>query len=168
MAVVATIDERNGAPAGVEETGVANINQGSNDSFEIVPATYPIVAGENGFEKWLKIAFATVSNKVDNGQTWISTGTLHLEADLKTNCRESTYGGNETYAQPTDTTSSVADQDYAEADPTGANYGFAGSLTGNITSDGQSDYIVMQLQTTASMPGGNITQLTITFQWDEQ
>lgn len=168
MAVTAYIDERNGAPAGVEQQNVSNINMGSNDSYQLVPATYPITAGTNAFEKWLKIRFTGVDNKVDNVQTWISAGTLDAQADMVTNARTSSYVEAETYAQPTASSSSVATQTMPEADPGAANLGIGGSLTGNLSADGSSDYLVLQYQTGATHAAGDIAQLTITFQWDEQ
>jgi len=169
MAITTLIDERNGAPAGVEEQDVANINMGNNDSPELTPATYPVTAGLNAFEKWEKMRFTGTANKVNNLKVWISAGTLHAEADLKTNARESTYGGAESYATPTITTSTVADQDMPTSEPSGANLGISGILAGEWTTfPNSSDYLVMQYQSTGSHPAGDITQLTLTFQWDEQ
>jgi len=169
MAITTYIDERNGAPAGVEQQDVTNINMGNDDSYELVPATYPITAGLNAFEKWEKMRFTGTANKVDNLKVWISTNSPEAEADLKTNCRESAYGGNETYAQPTITTSTVATEDMPETEPSGANLGIGGALAGDLTGfPDSSDYLVMQYQTTVSHAAGDITQLTLTFQWDEQ
>jgi len=169
MAITTYIDERNGAPAGVEQQDVANLNMGNDDSYELTPATYPVTAGLNAFEKWEKMRFTGTANQVDNLKVWISTGSLDAEADMKTNCRESTYGGNETYATPTITTSTVATQDEPTSEPSGANLGIGGALAGNLTGfPDSSDYCIFQYQTTASHPAGDISQLTHTFQWDEQ
>jgi len=167
MVVTTYVDERNGAPAGVEQPNVANLNMGSNDSYELVPATYPITAGENSYEKWEKLRFTTIDNKVDNYKTWISGGTVHAEGSLKTNCNESSMS-SETYAQPTTTTSTIAVNEYPTTEPSGSNISNGGVLGGERTTDGQIDYMVIQYQTTVSHPAGDITQLTITFQWDEQ
>lgn len=169
MAITTLIDEQNGSAPGSETQNVSNINMGNNDSANLTPATYPITAGNNSFEKWIDMRFTGTANQVDNLKVWISAGTLDAEADLKTNCREATYGGAETYATPTITTSTVADQDMPTSEPTGANLGIGGSLAGSHTTfPNNSDYCVLQYQTSASHPAGNITQLTLTFQWDEQ
>jgi len=169
MTIITLIDERNGAPAGVEEQDVTNLNMGNFDGPDLTPATYPITAGLNAFEKWEKMRFTGTANKVDNLKVWISAGTLDAEADLKTNAREASYGGAETYATPTITTSSVATQDMPTSEPSGANLGIGGALAGNWTTfPNSSDYLVMQYQTSGSHPAGDITQLTLTFQWDEQ
>lgn len=170
MAITTLIDERNGAPAGVEEQDVTNVNMGSNDSPNLTPATYPITAGNNGFEKWLKMRFTGTANKVNNLKVWMSGGVpLDAEADMDTNARESTYGGAETYAQPTASTSTVATEVMPETEPAGANLGISGALAGEWTTfPNSSDYLIMQYQTTASHPAGDISQITTTFQWDEQ
>jgi hypothetical protein len=168
MAVTAVLDEQYGAAPGTNQANVANLNLGSTSIYELVPASYPIAAGGNSYEKWFKIHFTGISNKVDNIQIWKSAGTIDAQADLKTNCRTSSYGGAETYTTPIDTTSTKATQQIAEADPTAANLGIAGILAGSLVADGSSDYCILQYQATASHPAGNIAQLTLTFQWDEQ
>jgi hypothetical protein len=42
-----------------------------------------------------------------------------------------------------------------------------GSVIGSLTAAGSSDYIVLQLQTTASTPPGDLTQKTLKLQWTE-
>ena len=167
MVVTTYVDERNGAPAGVEQQNVTNLNMGSDDSPNIVTATYPITAGENGYEKWEKLRFTTIDNKVDNYKTWISAGTVHVEGSLKTNCNESLMS-SETYAQPVATTSTIAVNAYPTSEPSGSNISNGGVLGAERTTDGQIDYMVIQYLTTVSHPAGDIAQLTITFQWDEQ
>lgn len=168
MAVTCYIDEQYGTSPGTNQQNVSNLNVGSTSTYELVPASYPITAGTHSYEKWVKMRFVGISNKVNNLQTWISAGTLDAQADLKTNARTSSYGGAETYTTPVNTASTKATQDYPEADPGAANLGIGGALAGELTSDGSSDYLIFQYQTTGSHPGGNITQLTLTFQWDEQ
>ncbi|MHA1440266.1 MAG: hypothetical protein ACTSPK_00190 [Candidatus Heimdallarchaeota archaeon] len=168
MAITTYLDEANGAGETVQPA-VANLNMGNDDSYELVPATYPVTAGNNAFEKWNKMRFTGTANKVNNLKVWISTGSLDAEAALKTNARESTYGGAETYTTPTTTTSTAADQDMPTTEPSGANLGISGTLAGEWTTfPNSSDYLVQQYQSTAIHPAGDITQLTETYQWDEQ
>lgn len=166
MAVVCKIDEYNTGE--VETPDVADLDMGSSDTPNMDPTANPITAGEHGYEKWFKWAFTGIANKVDNLQTWISVGALDAQADLKTTARTTGYVGNPVWANPIATTSTLAVTDYAEADPAAANHGIAGSLTGSLVADGDSDYQIAQYQTTGTHPAGNITQLTLTFQWDEQ
>lgn len=169
MAVVTNIFEYNGA--GTTETAdIAHINMGSTDATGITPASHPITAGEHSYEKYVKMEFVGIANKVDNLQVWKSVGALHAEADLKASTRTATQTGylSVSYAQPVATASSKASWDIEEADPGEANLGIGGALAGNLAADGKSDYLCLQYQTTGSHPAGNITQLTLTFQWDEQ
>jgi len=167
---VITVDERNGAPAGVEENTITNVNMGSTDAPNLVAATYPIIASDSvhAFEKWLKIAVAiNDANKIDNLQVWQSVA-LDAAAELLTNARTSAYGGAETYAQPVTSTSTVATQTMPLTDPGAANLGIAGSLTGDLQITGQSDYLVLQYQPGAAHAPGDISTLTYHFQYDEQ
>jgi len=172
MVVAATINEYN-TVGETQSLDVGNLNVGRLDASEMTPGpTNSIVAGTHSYEKWARIAFASIDNQVDNLQVWKSVGALHAEADLKVNTRTATQTGyaNDASATPVATASSVATFDVEEADPGEANLGLAqdGNLATAKAADGESDYFVMQYQTTGSHPGGSITQMTLTFQWDEQ
>jgi len=167
MAITTILDEYN--TVGETETqNVTNCNMGSDDSPNLVPATYPINAGNNAFEKYNKMRFTGTANKVNKLKVWISAGTLDAEAALKTCAREAAYV-ERTFVTPTETTSTQATEDMPTSEPSGANLGIGGILAGEHTAfPDVSDYLVQQYQTTASHPAGDITQLTLTFQWDEQ
>lgn len=172
MVVAATINEYN-TSGETQSLDVANLNVGRLDASEMTPGpTNSIVVNTNSFEKWARVAFASIDNQVDNLQVWISTGALDAEADLKVNTRTAAQTGyaNDAFATPTATTSTVATFDAEESDPGAANLGLAqdGNLATAKAADGESDYFVMQYQASASHPGGSITQLTLTFQYDEQ
>ncbi len=51
------------------------------------------------------------------------------------------------------------------ADPAAANLGIGGSLTGQITSAGMSDYLVHQIQVDSGTAAGTTT--TLNYQYDE-
>lgn len=165
MPATVTINEYNGAGE-TESANIANSNMGSVDSAELDPVAYPIVPSENSFEKWQKIVVTAMggSSKIDNLKIW-RTGSLGSYASHKTNARESSYGGAESYAQPTESTSSVATQDMPTSEPTGANLGIGGSLSGSLTGTGSSDYLVHQIQTTGSATAGSTS--TMNYQYDE-
>jgi len=149
--------------------GINNINYGSDDSYDLVPATYPITAGENSYEKWIRLHVSAMgdSNKIDNIQIWKSAGAYVTGETIDTNLKTSGYSGA-TYATPTQNESTVATEPMPTADPTQANLGIGGSLSGNLTAIGYSDYWVSQLQTTVSTPAGDVNQKTYTIQYDEQ
>ena len=166
MVATIEIDESNTAGETITH-GIANCNFGSNDSVNITPATYPVTAGQNSYEKFWKFHFQSTFNKVDNLRFWKSAGTIDTNADIKTCARTTSYT-QQTFATPVATTSSKATQDIAEADPGAANLGIGGSLSGNLTSAGYSDYLVCQYQAASAHNPGDIAQLTLRFQYDEQ
>lgn len=166
--MVATVElcESNGAGETVTHN-VSNVNYGNVDAPNLVPASYPITAGENSYIKYLRIHVTAMggSNKIDNIQIWKSAGAYVTGEGIQTCLRTSGYV-QVTYATPVKTT--YTDQAMPTADPASANLGIAGSLTGNLVAAGYSDYWKSQLQTTTSTPAGDVNQKTFTMQYDEQ
>ncbi len=150
---------------------VTNINYGSSDAPNLVTATYPITRGTNSYEKYerLHVTAMGTSTKIDNIQIWKSAGTLTLGTggDLKVYLKTSAYTAI-VYATPVTTTSTQATITVPTADPTAANLGIAGVLTGSLTAVGYSDYFCSQIQTISDAPIGAHAQLTWVFQYDEQ
>jgi len=175
-ATVVIVEENGPAATKVQTVDPSNINMGSNDSAEIVPATYPITAMTDGhaFEKWLLIYVSDMggSSIVDNIKIWLSAlGGGYLTGEgMSTNLRESAYA-SKTYptAGPVGTDSPDADQVMPIAEPSGPNLGIGASLAGQITAaPAYSDYAVLQLDVSNLTPAGSVNQKTLTFQWDEQ
>ena len=167
---VITVDERNGTDPGSETNGISTVNMGSVDESDLVAADNPIIASDSvhAYEKWYKMAIAiNDANKIDNLQVWQSTA-LDAAAELLTNARTTSYGGNETYTTPTTGTSSVATETMPLTDPGAANLGIGGLLAGSLVANGQSDYLICQYQPGAAHGPGDITTMTMHFQYDEQ
>lgn len=158
MSATFGFSEANGAGETVTDS-ISNLNMGSVDMTNLTPSTYPIVAGANAFEKYLKAKFSGTFTEISNMKFWKSVGALKTgEAIL---ADEATA-----YAQPVATTSSVA----LDAIPTSVGtaitvHNTSGGLT--ITSPAYTRYICIQLQTTGSTPAGALNQKTFTFQYDE-
>jgi len=171
MTATLEIDESNGAGETVTH-GITNSNYGSTDTPDLVDTTYPITAGQNSFEKWHKMHFTALggASKVKNLKVWasVATGTGWT---IKTNARESSYGGAQTYGTggPSQTDRSGTygyTQTMPISTPSGANLGIAGALAGELTGVGSSDYLVIQVQTTGAATTGTSGQ-TNSYQWDE-
>lgn len=171
------IHKRNGFAATVQinefntvsETKTANItntNMGSTDAVNLDPVANPVTPGNNTYEKYQKIEVTAMggSSKIDNLKIW-RTSALGGAATHLTNARETTYGGAETFATPVATASSKATQTMPSTEPTNANLGIGGSLTGNLTAAGSSDYLVHQIQTNAADVAGSTS--TLNLQYDE-
>lgn len=165
MAATLRINEYNGAGA-TETVNIGDTDMGSVDQANLDPVANPIVPGDNSFEKWQKIEVVSMggSTKVHNFKVW-RTGALGGAAAHKTNARTSSYGGAPTYAQPTDADSSVATQNMPASEPGSANLGIGGSLAGELTAPGYSDYLVHQLQTHVDDLVGSTS--TLNYQHDE-
>lgn len=160
------IDERNGAPAGTLTHNITDTDMGSTDAVNLDPVANPVVAGDNTYEKWQQIHVTALggSSAIDNLKIW-RTGALGGTATHLTNARETTYGGNPTYATPIATASTIATQAMPTTEPSGANLGIAGSLTGSLTAVGSSDYLVHQIQTNGADTAGSTS--TMNYQYDE-
>lgn len=177
MGATVVVTETNG-PSGssVETVDPSNINMGSVDDAELVPATHPITAQTDGhaFEKWLRIYVSALgdSSIVDNIKIWLSGlgGGWKTGEGMSVNLRESGYvQASYPAGGPIETNSTVAGQVMPETEPSGPNLGIAGVLGGQITSaPAYSDWGVLQLDVSNLTPAGSVNQKTLTFQWDEQ
>lgn len=145
--------ESNGAGQTVTD-GISNLNYGNVDAVNITPASNPITAGNNSFEKWNRGKFSGTYNSVTNLKFYKSAGAYVTGEDIKA-------AVNAAYATPTASTSSVA----TVTVPT--TLGTALVPTAPGASPSYSGYITSQLQTTVSTPPGNVNQKTFTLQYDE-
>lgn len=165
-AATVEIDEQNGAPAGTTTHNITDTDMSTEDSSTTDPVANPVTPGNNTMEKWQKIDVTNLggSSKIDNLKIW-RTSALGGSAVHLTNARTASYGGAETYAQPTVSASSIATETMPTSEPGSANLGIAGSLSGSLTSTGQSDYLVHQIQTNAGDVAGSTS--TMNYQYDE-
>jgi len=165
MAATVEIDEANSAGETLTH-GITDTDMGSVDSANLDPVANPVTPGNNTYEKWQKIHVTAMggSSSIDNMKVW-RNGALGGSATHLTNARESTYGGAETYATPTDSTSTVATQTMPTSEPSGANLGIGGALSGSLTAAGSSDYLIHQIQTDAADTAGSTS--TMNYQYDE-
>jgi len=137
------------------------------DADDATPANYtdhPITAGNNSYEVWLRGHWTGTFNKIDNLQFWMSTDfspNTGLTVKWKGN-------GQTSYSTPTSNTSTIATDAVPTSDPGTANVSIGGSLSGSLTSAGYSDYIVLQLQTTAAAAAGDTSLCTFSLEYDEQ
>jgi hypothetical protein len=171
MTATVSIAESNGTTPTVTAS-ITNSNMGSVESVNLVALTYPITAGTNSYEKWQRFDVTAMggSTEVKNLKVWASaaltTGCTH-----KTNARTGSYAGAETFDTvngPLATDRSATyhyNQTMPISTPASANLGIAGDLTASLVAEGFSDYLVMQIQTTASAVAGK--SVTMNYQYDE-
>lgn len=146
---------------------ITNINYGSNDSFDIVIATYPINRGDYSYEKFnrLKLSNLSGSTQIDTFKVWLSgtedTGIIH-----RTNLTGSIV--DEAYHTPINTVSAQAVNVAPTTVPANPNLGKSGANT-PLTSNGQySDYNISQVETQGTASPGDQTTLNWYYQYDEQ
>ena len=177
MPATVVIAEQNGLLASpVETLDIANINMGDSASAVLTPATYPITAMADGhaYEKWLRFYVSAMggSTVLDNFKVWLSSlgGGYKTGEGMSTNLRTSGYSAaSYPSGGPVKTNSAVATQVMPVAEPSGPNVGIGGLLAGTITvAPVYTDWMVFQLDVTASTPAGALNQKTFTLQWDEQ
>jgi len=164
MAATVEISESNGASETVTD-GITNSNMGSADVVNLDPATYPITPGDRSYAKYQRLHVVDMggSTSIKNIKVW-RTGALGGAATHVTNARTSSYTAI-SYSQPVNTAISGVDQAMPTSAPATANLGIGGSLTGELTAPGYSDYLVHQIVTDASDTAGSTT--TLNFQYDE-
>jgi hypothetical protein len=161
MALVVTWNEYN-TVGETKTAGISNIAFGSSDAADLIPASFPITAGENSFEKFLKAEFTGMASEgiteIANTKVYKSTGSY------KTGEVVTYLGISVTYSTPSETDS--GDSDIPITEPGAQNLGLSGSGTGVLTSDGESDYMRMQRETSVATPPGALNSLTITLLYD--
>jgi hypothetical protein len=125
-----------------------------------------VPVGENAYEKWVRVHLTALndSTKIKNLRFWKSAGTFETDEGIQTACKTSTYTA-QTFATPSKTT--LTNTAIATAEPA-ANLGIAGSLTGELTAAGYSDYCRFQRQSGAGTPPGDANSLTLSFKYDEE
>lgn len=129
----------------------------------------PITASDSAnqgrsYEVWLRAHFTGTFNKIDNLQFWMSTN-FSPSTGLTVYWKGNNAGS---YATPVNTDSSVATATVPTSDPGTANVSIGTSLSGNLTSAGYSDYIVLQLDVATTAASGDTSLATFTLQYDVQ
>jgi hypothetical protein len=171
MAATVTVYEAN-TGSETKTNSVSNLNFGSTDATGLTPATYPISFSNPGtfysYEKYFGLYISGTYNKVDNLQWWMAT-TPSTGVSLY-----SSNTANTVFAAPVMTASSKATNACPTADPGGAasgNIGIGGSFSGSSVTNATtySNYVCAQLRVNgATASAGDMTQLTFSFQYDEQ
>lgn len=173
MAATVVMAESYSDAPGTEQATLTSVNMGSTSAANMVAANYPITAGTNSYEKWLrfKVTDISTSSAIKNFKIW-SSAVLSTGATLYTSATPDIglYVNPSPYTTPIATASAhVATKTMPNSAPTIQNVGYNGNIaTGNagITATGlYSDYIVMQIKTSGDAVAG--TTVTMNFQYDE-
>jgi len=165
MAATVTIAESNGAGETVTAS-ITNTNMGSTDAVNLDPVAYPVIPGNRTYAKYQRFYLSDLgtSSAILHLKVW-RTGSLGGSATYVTNARTTSYGGAATYATPVATAITGVDQAMPTSEPATANLGIGGSLTGQLTATGYSDYLIHQIVTNAADVAGST--FILNYQYDE-
>lgn len=136
----------------------------ANDATAANYSSYPITAGTNSYEVFLRGRWTGTFNSISNLQMWRS-----VNFSPATGLSIMWKGNNHTSfnSNPTTGTSTIATSAIPTSDPGTANVSIGGSVAGSLAASGYSDYIVTQLQTTSAAAAGDTSLCTLTMQYDE-
>jgi hypothetical protein len=168
MAAVLEIDESNGATEVVTD-GLTAINAGPIDSATLMPATSPIVAGTNSYEKWLRIHLTALGGAaaIDTFKVWAGPPPADTAFYFNGSTAQATYQDTNhrqtVYAAPTTTTTRTPEV-IPITEPASANIGIAGSLTGQLSAVGRSDYILLQVRVDILATSGGTVSVSFGYQ----
>ena len=152
--------ESNGA--GETETTATNVNFGSADSPNLVPASNLIQVGTNSYGKYIRGKFTGIWTSISNMKFWKSAGALVTGETIKASA-------NATYATPSASSTGDSDVPTTEGAALAIN-SFEGAATivyGASGVSGYTGYIRLQTQSTGSTPTGVANTKTFTFSYDE-
>jgi len=160
--MTATFEWKEYNGAGETESTATGLNFGSVDQANITtPATYPIAAGGNSFEKYIKADFGGSFTSISEIKYFLSAGTIptgdHFYFD----------GETTSYTQPVNTTSTVATTNIPTSEPGSANVSIGGNLSGVLNAPGKSDFIVQQVAVNSAQTAGAKTGFTFTCSYFE-
>lgn len=161
MAATFAWSESNGAGEVITDS-ISNVNFGSNDSVNIVPATYPVTAGENSFTKYIRCKFTGTYVEISNMLFWKNSGALVTGEKIKASV-------NATYATPSVVATADDDIPVTEGTALAVNSaeGESTIVYGASGVSGYTGYIKLQLQLTTAVAAGALAQKQFTFQFDE-
>jgi len=146
-----------------------NLNLGSTNAADLAPSTYPITAGTYSYSKWVTGLWGGTFTRIENLKFWCSASGSGLVSGeiLRFSGTESSYGGTDSFVAPTTNADAQAANTLVYSEPSGANTGIGGSLTGSLESAGDSDFIVLQASIGSGASAGATQTKTFTLQYDE-
>jgi hypothetical protein len=153
MAATLEISESNGSTETV--TVATKSDYGSVDAPNLTPASYPLSPSSQSYEKEQRIHVTAMggSAAVSTLKFWATppANATGLTQKFNGHTVQATYDASKrtAFAQPVTTTGNVPNT-VPTSEPASANYGIGGSLTGQLTAVGYSDYLLHQVQVGAS------------------
>jgi len=144
------------------ESSITNVNFGNVDEPNIVPATDPVIIGQNSFSKYIRAKFTGTWTTISNILFWKSAGAYVTGEAIKASANvafatPSKTGTGDSNIPVTEGTALAINS--AEGNPTIV-YGASGV-------SGYTGYVRLQAQSTVSTPTGAGNSKTLVMQYDE-
>lgn len=167
MAATFQWNQRTGASAGTvtSDLGISGnlFNYQNQDVASAAQYTsYPVTAGNNSYEVWLRASVSGSFNQIQNFQFWKSSGGFGAGESIKWK-----DGGASTYATPSAASAYTGSDEIPTSDPGSSNVSINGSQASSLSVAGFSDYIVTQFRTTSAAEAGDTETFTFTLNYDE-
>lgn len=175
MTAIAEWYEDNGAATGAPAKGATRTKTGDNnsrsdfvavDSATATKATSRIIAGQNSFHKYRFVKFSGTFNEVSAAKFAHTAGSLGSGLSIVGKVTS-------TYATPArDALAGATNISTSTQINNGMNVQFSttgpeGAAANKLTAAGYSQYLVTQLQTQNTAAKGDIGDMTMTLQWNE-
>lgn len=191
MAATVEFSESNGlAGAEVVTDGITNINFGTSDSPNIVPASHPIIISGYSYAKWIRFHVTAMggSSQIDTLKFYKSSGAYVAGETIGSNMTGAftlansvitlyahavaANGGGAVVTPMTGLANAVLSADYdvfpvTAALPGAENLSIGGGAGGHLNAPGYSTYLFLGLKTTGATPAGPVNQKIFTIQWNE-
>lgn len=171
MAATTTWYEQNGtasgSPASGTETTISSCDWKSVDDTTTARASAPVLAGSNSYSKYIYLKFTGTFNQISAVKFAHTSGTLGTGISLKGKVTSTyTTPATSALASATDITDTKAIADGAPVllGTTGPN---DANPSASQTSTCYTQYLVTQVQTTASASAGDSGTVTLTVQYNE-
>lgn len=165
------------------------INQGGSPNIQSAPATIYFMSADafsslenananpiriqqaqtsHSYEKWLRVNFTGTFNSVSNMKFWRSAGTLNAGWSLFVNDN----GGIKTssWSAPVNSDSAIATASLATSEGAAHQVYASDGVQTALSTQGATAWIVLQADVAGGTSPGSMaaTNITFTFQWDEQ
>jgi hypothetical protein len=170
MAASVELDESTHSGGEVVTHGITNSNYGSVDQVNLSAPANPITPSQNSFEKWQKWHVTALGGAVSvRAFRFFSTvpaadTTHHFNGSTVQGTYDSVNHKQTAYSQPA-TSATRTPEAVPTVAPSTANIGVGGSLTGELTAPGSTDYLVSQIRTGAPAVAGTV--LTNSYRYEE-
>lgn len=147
MSVVVELDESNDSSGEVVHDGITQLNFGTADVYNQDIVANAVIPGANAMEKWLRLHFTSLgsASAIKGCKVWAAAPPTNITFFYNGHTVQATYDASKktTFSTPATTTTRTPNS-LPTSEPASANIGFAGSLTGQITAAGRSDYYLLQ------------------------